>query len=284
MLARLGVIALVFGLTLVTGLQAQENETEPEIDPEATQEQPAKQPPIEPAPVEPSLTTPTDKPRPEHDGGSAEDGDENPHQDPNIILGDGWAQWAMVVLSFFALGVSAWAVWLLRDTLKATRDAVRSADDAVEVTREIGQKQMRAYVNLQTADLHWSDEEPLQIKVIIENTGQTPARNVRRAFQEVIGPIGPPIALDPLPLENESGFSMRAKGEHAFFVLTDIVMSDDLIDKIESEKWAIWLKGRIEYEDVFGDSWSTSFIISAQDAVHIKTRAMGDTGYGDHST
>jgi len=42
-----------------------------------------------------------------------------------IILGDGAAQWLMVLASIGALGVSIWAVCLLKETLKATRHTIR---------------------------------------------------------------------------------------------------------------------------------------------------------------
>lgn len=253
MLARLGVIALVFGLTLVTGLQAQENETEPEIDPEAAQEQPAKQPPIEPAPVEPSLTTPTDEPRPEHDGGSTEDGDDNPQQDPNIIFGDGWAQWAMVATSVLALGVSAWAVWLLKDTLKATRQAVRAADDAVEVQEKFGRLHTKGYLSLDRVNFTFryrgNDIVQVAAQIHVANFGNTPVRII--SHQEACFMTKSPDEVEAVweKASVEEKFTSVAKGQ-SYFIHCGAVDWQDALEAEESEKFFV-ARGRLGFTDIF---------------------------------
>ncbi len=47
-----------------------------------------------------------------------------------IIFGDTYAQWAMTFFNLIALGLSGWAIWLLKETLAATRVAVREAEKA----------------------------------------------------------------------------------------------------------------------------------------------------------
>lgn len=53
-----------------------------------------------------------------------------------------FAKW-LLALNDFTTGVTIVGVWFVRDTLIETRRAVRSADDAVAVTREIGHSQLR---------------------------------------------------------------------------------------------------------------------------------------------
>src|SRR6056297_983533 len=126
------IIALVFGLTLVASLKAQENEADPEIEPETTQEQPA----IEPAPVEPAIPSPTNEASAEHDGGSAEHNYKKPQHDPYIVFGDGWAQWAMALLALVGVIISGWAVWLLKRTLNETVRAVSEGEKATSASLE----------------------------------------------------------------------------------------------------------------------------------------------------
>lgn len=101
-----------------------------------------------------------------------------------IWLGDGVAQWVMAALSLGALIISAWAVCLLSRTLEATRDTLgaakdsnKAARDAVQVTREIGRDQSRAYVSIENARIFTGIERTHPwIEVTVRNTGQTPAK------------------------------------------------------------------------------------------------------------
>ena len=178
MSTRLGIVAIAIGLASSMTLQAQENKPEPEIQPDATQEQPAEQPAVEPPPVEPTIPLPANEASAEHDESSAKDTQNKPQQIPSIVLGDGWAQWAMALTGLGALLVSIWAVRLLKATLKETRDAVRAADDAVGVTREIGEAQTRAYLSLEEVKALVDERDGINFAVTIRNLGNTPARDV----------------------------------------------------------------------------------------------------------
>ncbi len=74
--------------------------------------------------------------------------------------GDTLAQWLMALFSAFATGISIWAVFLLKDTLAATRRAnalslrnAQAAETAVEITREASENELRAYVYFENATL-----------------------------------------------------------------------------------------------------------------------------------
>lgn len=93
---------------------------------------------------------------------------------------DTYAQWIMAAFAIMATFASVWAVLLLRDTLTATRDAVRSADDAVKVTRELGQVQVRAYVaigNIAIQGLKVGQKPRISYRV--KNVGLSPAIRYR---------------------------------------------------------------------------------------------------------
>ena len=182
------IIAVTLGLIVAWSLDAQENEPQPKIQPQTTQQQPADQTSIEPPSAEPPIVSPANEPSNEHNGSGTTHSGEEPYQYPSIILGDGWAQWAMVVLSFFALCVSAWAVWLLRGTLKATREAVRSADDAVTATKEVGQAQVRAYVTINSVSAFIDGQNRPKVEVSIKNNGASPAKNIKVIVMCDIGP------------------------------------------------------------------------------------------------
>lgn len=88
------------------------------------------------------------------------------------FLGDTWANWIGAVTGFAALLVSIRALYLLRGTLRATQDTV-------QVTREIGQKQVRAYLSIQSFEIKVAFKINLLGKITIKNTGASVARNVR---------------------------------------------------------------------------------------------------------
>jgi hypothetical protein len=98
----------------------------------------------------------------------------------------------MAITGVLAFALSAWAVWLLSRTLDATRAAVKSADAAVDVTRELGEAQIRAYLYCKSARYKLSKSHMSAI-MEIANAGQSPASGVSlfgTASAYVVG--GPP--------------------------------------------------------------------------------------------
>jgi len=89
---------------------------------------------------------------------------------------DTYAQWIMAAFSVVATLASIFAVVLLNDTLAATRDAVRAADDAVKVTRDLGQAQVRAYIDINDVSYRIS-RDMLIVRGRLCNIGQSPAFN-----------------------------------------------------------------------------------------------------------
>ncbi len=87
---------------------------------------------------------------------------------------DSYAQWLMAILSVLATGTSIWAVYLLKESLRETRNAVKSADDAVAVTREMGEAQVRPYLSFANATYEITPKF-FVIKLQVKNVGQTPA-------------------------------------------------------------------------------------------------------------
>lgn len=90
---------------------------------------------------------------------------------------DTFPQWAMALFSIVATGISWLAVVYLRETLRETRKAVKAADDAVDVTREIGQAQVRAYLNCPSVEFA-VNEMQLRCLFNLHNSGASPAKSV----------------------------------------------------------------------------------------------------------
>lgn len=241
------------------GLKAQENKNNPEIQPNTAQEQTADQPTVDPTPIKPAIPTPTDEASAKHDRGGTKDGDENPKQYPDVILGDGWAQWAMVGTSVLALAVSAWAVWLLKKTLHATREAVRAADDAVTVTQKIGTEQLRAYLSVESAHIIF-DEAVNVVRITLKNFGQTPAYNVRACFfrtderpeVNVIFPDEGFSYLGSIPPNGEICKDMPSDEFRAPNIISDVIMLLPGKRTMGESDPFFWVVGKVLYQDAFG--------------------------------
>lgn len=91
-----------------------------------------------------------------------------------------WAFWMMIISGCTLLVTGLGIVWI-RATLIETRRAVKAADDAVNVTREIGQTQTRAYLDAVKFDIlpvKLGDELIFYGMVHLKNSGQSPAVDV----------------------------------------------------------------------------------------------------------
>lgn len=101
-----------------------------------------------------------------------------------------WAFW-MLVVTAMGVAVTGLGVWLIGRTLKSTEDgltimratlreaeqATDAAKGAVDVTRDIGRKQVRAYVSLESGS-YSMDDKALRMNLTFRNHGQSPARDV----------------------------------------------------------------------------------------------------------
>lgn len=120
----------IIGLTLPTSGQAQEDVYGPIPEPQTTESNPPKKSDTAPERTAPPLPPQLDPSAKEHE----KDGENGPRDNfgeyPDIIRGDGWAQWLMAVLAFTGVCISGWAVWLLRGTLKATVSAIKEGEKA----------------------------------------------------------------------------------------------------------------------------------------------------------
>lgn len=91
---------------------------------------------------------------------------------------DTFAQWIAAVAAIGSVGVSIWAVGLVRKSLKETRRATDAALVAYRDTREIGEAQARAYLGCIDAEYRVFKDR-VEVWVRIKNHGNSPATNIR---------------------------------------------------------------------------------------------------------
>jgi hypothetical protein len=198
------------------------------------------------------------------------------------------AAWFMVVVTCASSLVSGAGLYLIARTLG---EAKRSADAAVEsviqakattaaaelsaayaagtieVTREMGKKQFRAYMAVtnvavlpaeDTLDGHYFD-----LSWILFNAGQSPARRLKLTIT-----VEAQVLADGAWTTHDSEVVTRFMADlPANQGLDDqrafaLDIGDALIDGFDEHKGRFLVHGQVNYGDVFGDWWSESFRFS----------------------
>ena len=137
---------------------------------------------------------------------------------------------------------------LLFATLFFTWQANRAAQDAVSVTREIGEAQTRAYVQLDDITPSAIASGGYRLHINFINTGQTPAMKCKFA-----------VSAGPYENDNVTEFPIVMDGTHAPTIAAgrstrdvSIVISGDLAENAaDKDSAGILVWGVVEYDDVF---------------------------------
>ncbi len=173
------------------------------------------------------------------------------------------AVWGFVMAyaAIGTLGVATVGLVWIKATLDETREAVRAADDAVTVTREIGEAQTRAYLAVKS--IRWlckpGEADFIRAECVIENFGQTPAFKCWVEFQvtAVISPVGKisfetaVSALQPVPKMPGGSNSVHVKGDE-IPIRAECKTQLGILDLIKGRSAVIFLRGWATYEDIFG--------------------------------
>lgn len=81
------------------------------------------------------------------------------------------AQWSMAALSLVA-------VYLLWETLKASRKTLSATQEMTRDSKEIGEAQTRAYLSIKIAKAFVDEKDGIVFEIEVHNTGNSPARDV----------------------------------------------------------------------------------------------------------
>ncbi|QND65115.1 hypothetical protein HB777_15260 [Mesorhizobium loti] len=96
---------------------------------------------------------------------------------------DTYAQWIAAIAAIGSVGVSIWAVRLVRNTLAVNQRATAAAEDAVATTREMGELQTRAYLSVTGGTVVYFGSRDPQVYLKIRNAGDSPAFDVVACYQ-----------------------------------------------------------------------------------------------------
>lgn len=172
----------------------------------------------------------------------------------------------MAIISFLTLGTTIVALWFVKGTLEATRQAVRDTGEATEAMREANEiasetakRQLRAYVGIESISIV---DIAMGLKptahVVAKNFGQTPAdkfdlitylaMGLHAMENDLLVEDDPGLEHSTLP----PGVARRG------YPKLDAVVTPEILQALEAGA-RIYVFGEARYEDVFGEPRVTYF-------------------------
>ncbi|HEX2019057.1 MAG TPA: hypothetical protein VGO17_08985 [Aurantimonas sp.] len=217
---------------------------------------------------------------------------------------DRWAFWMMWIGAFSATATAV-GIFLIYRTLTYTRDAATAARDTVDearrataaavetaaITRQMGQRQLRAYVTLVSAQVvGLNDDQRPMIRLMFSNSGQTSAykaggwmRVCTQPNVNILGPMLPPYGITKATVGTTSIFSFPKSGD-TLFLPKSIPEREYLSYAVERGDLYVIAYGVFVYEDAFGKERFTNFrYLFGGDYGFWDTGAMRPATFGNDS-
>jgi hypothetical protein len=165
-----------------------------------------------------------------------------------------WAAFASVILTFVGICLIAWTLYYTRRAADAAVAAVDKAKSTLEVTRDIGSRQLRAYVG--TSRVYFRDftpDRPISVVVEIQNFGQTPAYNYHTNLWLEVRPHPEAGTFHTKEIALTIGGETLMPGNRSIVICKfPHPKMDEIITAIQNAQMALYLLGTIRYRDAFG--------------------------------
>jgi hypothetical protein len=154
---------------------------------------------------------------------------------------------------------------------KATASAAKAAEASVETGKDTTKRQLRAYLSViigQAIYQERRDEDKggdlmFECRPLLVNSGQTPARGIQFKARSAIlpSPLPKEIHLPEEPDEGSGGSILGPNQSAHMFAVVDGFRADDEVESIKNgvDTKALYVWGRVTYEDVFGEKHFTRF-------------------------
>lgn len=155
------------------------------------------------------------------------------------------AQWAMAILSLAA-------VYLLRETLKASRKTLKATQEMAKETTRIGEAQTRAYLDFRFRSVAFnrlSDGKSVQLKFIadLKNSGNSPAIDTQVLFNIFQEDVTSPREYDLGRDESMTDIAATLSSERT--LIKPLVID---YGSLEKRCARVRVVGEVRFKDVFG--------------------------------
>lgn len=163
-----------------------------------------------------------------------------------------WALW-MFIVSAVTAGLTLWALWYVRGTLQATREALTDTGNATEamvqanrIAETNAQRQSRAYLFVKsvTVDEPIDDSDSLTLLIEVQNAGNTPGE-ITQLSTSLIWLSQPPVELIDTNFEHLSEIHPGTPYQIPYRI------PSEALDQCVHDGLFVCM-GRIDYKDVFG--------------------------------
>jgi hypothetical protein len=169
--------------------------------------------------------------------------------------GDSARQWILIGITAITAGFICWQAW-------ETRKAAQAARQNIELVVDKERPRISVYVGKIDLSLPESESSPAihSIAYVVHCDGATPAINVDARWQSAItSSFDPPAERSYVPMVLPSSLNPRAQGYECTAYLPKTVLSPSEVEDINQGRSVVHFWGIIDYEDVFKNSWRTSF-------------------------
>ena len=195
-----------------------------------------------------------------------------------------WANWistagtllsfVSVILVLVALGQTRKANRLtMRANARATRQAIQSAAETAKAldiaernaktVEDTAYRQLRAYVVVRYAHyIIQGADRPVKLHVMLENTGKTPAKNIRAVCTGVICETNAENFGELPSIDIYGGVDVGSGAGHELNN-NELILGGARLAEIEAGTQSIYVYGYAVYEDIFHNSHKTTFLLES---------------------
>lgn len=143
-----------------------------------------------------------------------------------------------------------------------TVENARQIKESVDQQKAFGRMQMRPFLSVLIGDAEWQDSHHnFAAYPILQNTGHTPARNIRFQVEAAILPTAIPVNFKFWLPSKPSGSNTIGPGQTG--TMAGIVkwrVPDDWVQRVKwGNEFALYVWGVVGYDDVFGVRHRTTF-------------------------
>jgi hypothetical protein len=157
-----------------------------------------------------------------------------------------WSNWALAIL----------ATWAGYTALKMLRAIGRQTDIAIDTA----ERQLRAYVCIDSAVLKFPQPDVPEAQVHIKNCGQTPAYDVRGWIHTWFAEYPLKVSLPTPPSDFRMAVDTLAPGRNSIFVAhKKPPICPGLLPALGTPQLTFYVYGEVSYKDIFGKHWSTKY-------------------------
>lgn len=193
-----------------------------------------------------------------------------------------WA-YALYLLTIAGLIISSAGLTFLFWSLRQTRVAIRSALignrlslKAIKQEQSNAQKGLRAYVGIDSVKILYTLNNIATTRIILKNTGQTPARDVLAVIHNDILDLPAEESSFPIVFTMaKSKTSMERDGFSKLEIPTIDKVDEFSMSKMQVDRTAIFVWGEVRYKDVFGDEWFTRYRFQSDPLGHKEHKTDG---------